>query len=145
LDDAGVTAIGVEAFSAEFVGCWAIPVMYPDFAIIKLTNTSINRQFITNFLLGFHVILKPHVANMGRFPAFFDVDGWGAHTEDRGAPPRSSATALVSRKLYLQEVGFWLPTNKMRKAIIIFKIYEANKTKSNNIARRLEPQLSSYM
>jgi len=62
-------AIGVEAFSAEFVGCWAIPVMYPDFAIIKLANTSIKRQFITSFLLGFHVILKPHVANVGRFSA----------------------------------------------------------------------------
>jgi hypothetical protein len=45
-------------------------VMYPDFAIIKLTNTSIKRQFITNFLLGFHVILKPHVVrNVGRFSA----------------------------------------------------------------------------
>jgi hypothetical protein len=79
LEDAGVTAIGVEAFSPEFVGGWANPVMYPDFAIIKLTNTSIKRQFITNFLLGFHVILNL-TFKCGPVFGLFDInEGGSAH------------------------------------------------------------------
>ncbi len=52
----------------------------------------------------------------------------GERTQRIEAPPSCAVPrpALVGRKLYVTEVGFLLPTNKMQNAIIIFKIF-ANK------------------